>query len=353
MLILYVGPDYPGSNGTCFRDALADLGHEVITLNAESYFPAPANLVAKVKFKLTRRPAQALLDKFNSEILALTQKHQPQIIFFIQARYVTGETLQQTGKIGANFVYMNDDMFNSSNQTYTFHEAIREMHCIFTTKSYNVAEFIKAGAPQAIYFPNAYDPKIHYPAQPAANEWSHFAGDIGFVGTFRPDRANFLAALIKRNKNWKMNIWGGGWEKMGRFDNWHRQKRWKDLFACVRGKELWCEQMGKAMTANKISLGLLNPANRDLHTSRSFEIPACAGFMLAERTSEHQEYFTEDKEAVYFDAIEELSEKASFYLTHEAARVRIAQAGYQRCLRSEYRYIDRARFVLNHYEKLR
>jgi spore maturation protein CgeB len=104
--------------------------------------------------------------------------------------------------------------------------------------------------------------------------------------------------------------------------------------------------MGKALQANKIALGLLHRANRDLHTSRSFEIPACGGFMLAERTAEHQEYFAEDREAVYFDTFDELMDKIRYYLRHDAARTRIAADGYRRCLHSGYRYVDRARELL-------
>ena len=94
-------------------------------------------------------------------------------------------------------------------------------------------------------------------------------------------------------------------------------------------------------------LGLLYRENRDLQTSRSFEIPACGGFMLAERTEEHRMYFEEDKEAAYFDSFDELISKLRFYISHESVRLRIARAGYQRCLDSPYRYTDRARFALD------
>jgi spore maturation protein CgeB len=74
--------------------------------------------------------------------------------------------------------------------------------------------------------------------------------------------------------------------------------------------------------------------------------------MLAERTTEHQTYFEEDKEAVYFNSFEEMIDKIRFYLQHEQSRARIAEAGYNRCLRSDYRYIDRARETLAAYRNM-
>jgi spore maturation protein CgeB len=110
--------------------------------------------------------------------------------------------------------------------------------------------------------------------------------------------------------------------------------------------------MSKAMNSNKIVLGLLNHYNRDLHTSRTFEIPACGAFMLMERTQEQQKIFNEGVEAEYFGSIDEAVEKIKYYLTHEEERKQIAQAGHQRCTTSAYSYNDRAKTAIDIFHSL-
>jgi len=339
--ILYVGPDFPGSNGACWRDAFAQLGHEVRTIDDERYDPIPVSIPGKLLRKRRGRPKPELVSALNSAVLRQAAEFQPGLVFFAKAYHIEPDTLHGLGRISPRMVYMNDDMFNPANQTPTFAANVPLFDFILTTKSYNVREFRSAGAQSVAYVPNAYDPRIHFPAQPDTSERLHMSGDIAFIGMFRPDRADELSR-IARLSEWKLNVWGGGWQKMDRLDNLHKSWSWRCLKSSVHAVPLWCAEMGKAIQCNSISLGLLNRQNRDLQTSRSFEIPACGGFMLAERTEEHRMYFEEDREAAYFGSWDELIQKLRFYAAHERPRTEIAREGYRRCLRSPYRYLDRA-----------
>lgn len=349
--ILYVGPDYVGSNGTSWRDAFTNLGHQVRTVDDESFVPPGASLPAKAWRKLRGCPARDRISALNTAIVRELSAFEPELTFYIKARYVLPETLRQSARWGPNMAYMNDDMFNPVNQTFTFFQNIREFDCIFTTKSFNVREFHAAGAPLALYVPNAYDPAIHYPA--TCDDTEGVEGDVGFLGTFRPERADFLSRLAGRGREFRLNVWGHGWRKMNRADYWLRRWCWRHLARSIRGGELRGVEMAKAIQSNRICLGLLHHGNRDLHTSRSFEIPACGGFMLAERTEEHRMYFQEDEEAVYFESFDEMMNKIRFYLAHESIRQRIAQAGYRRCVSSHSTYADRALFAIEQYNRLR
>jgi spore maturation protein CgeB len=346
MKVLYVGPDYRGSNGTCWRDAFVDMGCDVRTVDSEGLISWPSTPPERVAAKLGGRPQSRRLRIFNAAVMAAVREFRPVVSFFVQARYVAAPTIAAARGFGPVVVYYNDDMYNPANQTFTFSSTVVEADWLLTTKSFNVDEFKQSGARNVLYLPNAFDPAIHLPVRPSAAEVERLGGDVAFIGTFRPERADFLARLANVAPDVALNVWGGGWSKMGRPMYWRRRRDWRRLRTRIRGAELWCEEMGKAIQANRIALGLLYRANRDLHTSRSFEIPACGGFMLAERTLEHQQYFEEGREAVYFSSFEEMLDKIRYYLAHDAERTAIAAAGYTRCLRSGYRYVDRARELL-------
>jgi spore maturation protein CgeB len=346
MKVLYVGPDYRGSNGTCWRDAFVALGCDVRTVDSEGLFTWPHALHERLLARAGRRPPRRPRERFNRAVVAVAEEFRPQLTFFVQARHVVEATVASAAAFGPTVVYYNDDMFNPANQTFTFAATVRRADCLVTTKSFNVPEFEHAGARMVVYQPNAFDPAIHWPARPTSAETARLAGDVAFVGTFRPARADFLSEAIARLDPAVVNVWGGGWHKMRRPSFWLRHRRWAPLRRRVRGGPLWCEDMGKAIQANKVVLGLLNHDNRDQHTSRTFEIPACGGFMLAERTDEHREYFAEDREAVYFSSLEELVDKARFYSTHARQRAAIAGRGHERCVQGGHRYVDRARDLL-------
>jgi spore maturation protein CgeB len=83
-------------------------------------------------------------------------------------------------------------------------------------------------------------------------------------------------------------------------------------------------------------LSFITHSNQDEFVHKSFEIAACGGFLLAERSEGHKERFAEDEEAAFFTGIEECVEKIRRYLPDEAARTRIAAAGRARAVRGGY-----------------
>jgi spore maturation protein CgeB len=90
----------------------------------------------------------------------------------------------------------------------------------------------------------------------------------------------------------------------------------------------------------------LNKQNRDTLNTRSIAIPACGGFMLAERTTDLTQLFHEGREAEFFGSAEELIDKVVYYLKNDDLRKKIAHAGRERCFQDKYSNYDRLQELL-------
>ena len=109
----------------------------------------------------------------------------------------------------------------------------------------------------------------------------------------------------------------------------------------VEGRTLTSAEYVRAIWATDVNLGFLRRQNRDLHTDRSVEIPACGGFLLAERSSEHEELFRGGEEADWFTGEDELVRKVRHWLDRPDERAQVARAGRARCVAGGYAWRDR------------
>ena len=73
---------------------------------------------------------------------------------------------------------------------------------------------------------------------------------------------------------------------------------------------------------------------------RNFEVPGCGGFLLTGKAEDLEIYYEEGKEVVCFEGIDDLVEKARYYLREDCERKQIAESGYQRTLK-EHTYVYR------------
>jgi len=228
--------------------------------------------------------------------------------------------------------YSPDDMLNPGNQSRHYLEALPEYDLHITTKSYNCRELKELGAKKVVYIQNSFDPMVHRPISLTPDERARLACDVGFVGAFESERAQYIKYIalngipvIVRGQGW-----GNSSENLTIKPGWYA-----DL------------EYSKIINATKINLCFLRKANRDLQTTRSVEIPACGGFMLAERTEEHRHLFKEGVEAEFFDSQQELFDKIRYYLDNDEARKSIAIAGRNRCVKDGYDNLSRLRTILN------
>ncbi len=82
----------------------------------------------------------------------------------------------------------------------------------------------------------------------------------------------------------------------------------------------------------------------DMVSTRTFEIPACRGFMLHVDNEEIREFYKPGVEIDVFASPEELADKIKFYLRRPDLRAKMIERAFQRCV-PNYSYIARARYI--------
>jgi len=195
---------------------------------------------------------------------------------------------------------------------------------IVVVRECNVREAYAAGAQKVFRTYMSADEIAHSPRDIREQECREWATEVAFVGTWMPERGPFLARLVDLGV--PLSIYGLRWRKA---------REWSVLRSCWRGPGLYDDrEYAKVIQCAKVSLGLLSRGNRDLSTTRSFEIPSLGGVLCAERTSEHMQLYQENEEAVFWSSPEECAQKCAELLGDEQRRSHLSVAGRRRCLRN-------------------
>lgn len=262
-----------------------------------------------------------------TRLLAALAHRPPDLIWLEKSLTVGPKVLREARKVCPStriIGFSPDDMHGRHNQSRQFLAALPFYDCFITTKRPNVGELRALGCPRVVLVGNGFDPEAFRPMAIAPEDIRRLGGDVGFIGTYERERAELMLYLARSGI--RVRIWGGSWHRMRHsHPNLRLEKR-----------PLYGDEFAKACSAFKVNLGFLRKLNRDTQTTRSVEIPACGGFMLAERTEDHVALFEEGREAEFFASPEELLDKCRRYLVDEGSRVAVARRGYERCVASGY-----------------
>ncbi len=209
-----------------------------------------------------------------------------------------------------------------------------DLFCTHTSAA--LPHLCKLGCPSAFYLPLAADPFLHHPLTLTQADVKEFGCDLVFVGNWRPEHEQILAAL----EGFDLAIWGPSyWGKHAHQSSWVRS-RW-------RGRPLLTGvEYAKAHLAAKIALDPIDPVNIPSHNMRLFEVAACGVFSLITRTEEVQALFQEGENMICFGDADELLDKVRYYLSHPDERRRIAEQAYNHVVHGGHTYVDRVRLLL-------
>lgn len=340
MKILYVGSLQPNSNSFARFKTLKEMGHTIQGLDTEPILFNGNPIWSRTHHFLNLGPG---IFEIGNQLVHAVRDFQPDLIWVDNKPFIPLSAIKEIRKIKPFFLVavVTDDAFGKYSFGWQILKKTMPMYdAHFVQRIVNIAEYQKLGAKLVLECDRSFDPSRHYPVELSDDDLQKWGSEIGFIGTYASYRAGVLSRLIQ--KGFPVSIWGNDWEG---------KPEWSIIQPHFRGKAEYGENYRKILSGMKIALHFLRKENRDDQDSRTFEIPACGAFMLAERTPKHLRYFEEGKEAEFFEDEQGLECKLKFYLENLEIAKTISINGRERCLSSGYDHRSRLQFVLNSVEK--
>jgi len=226
-----------------------------------------------------------------------------------------------------------EELFNNVFSAFINTETYNKYDIIFSPRQHLFKQYLSKGIKRIEYLPFFYYPQ-HYPIVPTGKDKELWGSDIAFMGTWSKEREKVLKML----EGHKVKIWGGGWNKS--------HNKFKHKFT-ITNKIAWLEDMSKVVNSTKIIVDTLTKEQNDKINMKNYQIPACGGFLLSQRTDEILALFEEDKEIVCYDSYEELKDKCEYYLLHGEDRKKIAINAHNKVVDGQNAIIDRAKQILD------
>jgi len=332
-----------GSNDLFFADAFRRAGARVSFFDDEKIYHKylsyiPSSFLRKAFHYFFWFVCARFIQRLYIEAVL---RERPNMLFIIKGFFLAPSTIIKIRTIlpKTKIICFNPD--NPFNTWHHFNSNVWIRKSIPLYDAYLIwGEFLfealyAAGARQVFYLPFAFDPSSKHPLAVDTKEKTFFGSDVAFIGSWDEEREEILNQLV----GYDVKIWGNSWEK-----------------ASVVAREKWQhrdvigDDFCRVCASAKIILNIVRKQNIPAHNMRTFEVPACGGFLLGTYTAEQDALFPEGVSMAYFRSIDDLKIKIDYYLAHNGERRIIAQTSLG--VVSSHTFDARIRAILEIYHSL-
>lgn len=300
-----------------YENAFRSLGHNVyrFPLNVDKGWSF--RVISAINSKMVKSGLYEFSpDLDGQDVISYAKRTKPDLSVVIRGERLKPETIHELdniSSIGCINIYPDNPFVIPGPRAALMMTSLREYKIILTFSKSLIPVFYQLGATRVEWLPFAYDPSIHYQIDKTKNAFSEVI-PVSYVGTWGLMQEKWLKPLAKLG----LKIYGNSWDYL---------MAGSPLRPCwVRGEGQGAA-MSKVIANSKIVFNLVRAEHGCAHSMKTFEIPACGGFMLTNWTEEQAMFFEEGKECVFFRTMEGMLDKVEYYLFNEGERERIRHGG--------------------------
>jgi len=255
------------------------------------------------------------------------------LIWVDKGVFINNKTITILKQRSEKLVHFTPDPAFTFHKSHLFNSTIDFYDYLITTKSFEIEHYHKVkDKSQVLYVTQGFDKEIHKKGSILFKEKS----GVVFLGHYEKERAEVIEKLIKNNID--VTLAGIKWEDFA--SRFATNKNLNYLGSGVYGKDYV-----KAIQNAKIAWGAISKWIPELHTTRTFEIPACGTALLTETNQEISSFF-KPNEAVFYEDLDDLIQKLKFYLENDSELEVLTHMGYENVHRNGYDYESILRKVL-------
>jgi spore maturation protein CgeB len=295
--VLYIGQYTDGTTSRMRAEILIDLLEaDVQIIDIHQPFFRASRIVRSIGFRLKTGP---LISQINNFIIEQLESHYD-LVWVDKAVFLTLKTIQilrgKTGKLvhftpDPSFTYHHSKLFNASIKYFDF---------LITTKSYEVKHYEKlTDSDKVILITQGFNKNLHRPY----NSFEEKKDGVVFIGHHEKYRERIIQYLIDNSIH--VAIAGIKWKPFS-------LKNRGNKYLSYLGSNIAGENYAKTISNYHFSLGFISKWIPELHTTRTFEIPACGTGLITESNWETRSFFNDDEVIFYSDEVE-LMKKIKYF----------------------------------------
>jgi len=271
---------------------------------------------------------------YNMAILDTCRHLQPDVFFTVKGLGLTQQCLSTLGAQNTNTVcYYPDLHFDHPNLDIG---ALYASDLFATSKSFHMPHLARQGlGERSCFVAHGYCENAHRPVLHQVSE-TDYTADVRYIGNHSPAKQLWLEELHGHAPELDLRVVGSRWRQALPPELRRKLFEAASYTAVAYALATQTARINVAVHWGKSSSGW-----EDLVSTRTFEIPACGGFMLHVDNDEIREYYRPGEEIDVFSSSAELADKCRYYLKHPEKRHRMAQKAHERCV-PHYSYAARA-----------
>jgi spore maturation protein CgeB len=324
MKALYIGHYDVGSTSRMRGEYLKTLlpRYEFQTINIDVPINSTPRLFRSMGWRYKKGP---LLRNINNYILKeLSGSFKFELVWIDKGVFIYPRIIQKLKQQSRKLIHFTPDPAFTYHRSNLFYDALALYDFCITTKSFEIESYKNYGV-KTIFCTQGYDPQVHKPHHNFREK-----DGVVFIGHKEEEREYIVSELV--DKNIRVTIAGNHWDKFA-------AKRKHKLNLIYKGKGIFGNDYAREISAALVGLGLLSRWVPELHTTRTFEIPACKTALVTEHNPEIGSVFS-DEEVIYYDDPDEAVTKIEYYLEKSDRLIPFTENGYKKVTEGGYSYSE-------------